>query len=336
MEFKFSKDGDKNLHAEPAGEKNNQRAILVLLLLLVGGFSYVYFFTGVIKPQEAPKPPEATVTQVVKMPLPPRDGDAGKADSKPSDIKREAAASPKAEAPKSAQPAPVAVVAPAAKTSAHTPSSPEEQTNKTAPAVSAVKKSVVAEKKPEPAKTDVKKVSAVVATKPKTSLKPEKSVKAAAGSTAPAGAWSILVGTYVLEDALSTDMGRVRKAGFVPKVKPGARKMSTMNRLFLSEFTDRSAAQAALSKLKRHTSDAFILDHAGKHTVYAGSYLLDARAASEIERLGAAGFPVSLKRAEIAIPSQSLILGPFNSKKTADAVLSKLKIAGVKATLSRR
>jgi cell division septation protein DedD len=349
MEFKFSKGDEEGVQAQPVPEKKNQNALLILILLLVGGFSYVYFFTGIFKPQEASNPVEAPKAQVVKMPLPPRDGETGKADVKPADAKKEAAAAPKAEPPKAAPAPPVtAAAAPAVKAplppsakpkeepKKAEPAKPKEEPKKAEPVKPAEKKTVAADKKPEPAKADAKKVAAEPAPKPKVSPpKPEKSAKAVAASAGSGGPWSILVGTYVLEDALSADMGRVRKAGLDPVVKPGARKKTSMNRLFLSEFSDRPSALAALDKLKRHTSDAFIIDQGGKHTVYAGSYLLDARAASETERLSAAGFKVTLKRAEIAIPSQSLTLGPFSDKKAADAVLGKLKAAGVKAALSR-
>jgi cell division septation protein DedD len=350
MEFKFSKDEVENVQTEPAAEKKKQSALLALLLLLVGGFSYVYFFTGIIKPQEASKPVEAPpAAKVVKMPLPTRDGDAGKADAKPADAKKETVSPPKEQPPKVVQAAPVAVVPPPAKTPPQTAAKVKEEPKKVEapkpkaepktaePAKTVDKKTSVAEKKPEPAKVDAKKVATVTAPVTKSpTAKAEKAPKDESGSTASGSAWTILVGTYVLEDALSTDMGRVRKAGLNPLVKPGPRKKSAMNRLFLSEFADRDAAKAALDKLKRQTSDAFILDHAGKYTVYAGSYLLDVRAASEMERLGAAGFHVSLKRTEIAIPSKSLTVGPYKNKKAADVALGKLKAAGVKAALSRQ
>jgi cell division septation protein DedD len=367
MEFKFSKGDADGAETQPAAEKKNQTALLVLLLILVGGFSYVYFFTGLIKPQEAPKPAEAPAkTQVVKMPLPPSDGgtvktDAKPVDAKPADAKKEAPAAPKAEPPKAS----VAAAVPPAKTPAPPaakpkeepkkaepvkakeepkkaetkkaePAKPKEEPKKAEPAKPADKKPVVAEKKPEPAKADAKKATAAAEPKPKAPLeKSEKPAKTEAAAAASGGPWSVLVGSYVLEDALSADMGRVRKAGLDPVVKPGARKKSAMNRLFLSEFSDRAAAQTVLDKLKRHTSDAFIVEQGGKHAVYAGSYLLDVRAASETERLGAAGFQVTLKRVEIAIPSQSLTVGPFSDKKAADAALGKLKAAGIKATLSK-
>jgi cell division protein FtsN len=39
---------------------------------------------------------------------------------------------------------------------------------------------------------------------------------------------------------------------------------------------------------------------------------------------------------EVEIPSKNLTLGPFKNKKSADAVLDKLKAAGIKASISRR
>lgn len=345
MEFKFSKGDEENLKAEPAGEKKNRSAILILLLLLVGGLSYVYFFTGLIKPQETLKPAATpAATQVVKMPLPPRDDVAGKTDAKPADTGKEATVNKKVEPPKIAQATPVAAGVPAEKTLSKPPATLKEEPKKAGPNRPAEKKTAVAENKPavtdkksEPNKAVIKPLPTVTPPKLKTSpAKSEMPLKVKVSPARSDAAWSIFVGTYVLEDALSTDMGRVRKVGLDPVVKPGARKKSAMNRLFLSEFADRAGAQAALDKLKRHTSDAFILDHAGKHAVYAGSYLLEARAASEMERLSAAGFKVSLKHTEVAIPTQSLTLGPFKDKKTADSALGKLKAAGVKAAISRQ
>jgi cell division protein FtsN len=94
------------------------------------------------------------------------------------------------------------------------------------------------------------------------------------------------------------------------------------------------SAQIELDKLKRVTSDAFMIDSAGMHIVYAGSYVLDARAASEKERLAAAGFSLILKRADVSIPTKNLTAGSFAEKKTAEEILKKLQAAGVKATLS--
>ena len=349
MDFKFSKGGDENMQTESAGEKKSQRAILLLLLLLVAGFSYIYFFTGIIKPQTASKPAEPPVkSQIVKMPLPPAPTDAllAKAETKPAEPKKEEGAvqPPPVKAPLP----PVVVPPPVAKTPPPPPqklkeepkkvelAKPKEEPKKVAPVKVAEKKPVVVDKKPVPAKTDAKKTTNEPAPKPKKIAKHEKPAKGEGGATVSGNTWSVQVGLYVLEDALSNDMGRLRKAGLVPVITPGARKKIAMNRLFLSESADRAEAMSALEKLKRHTSDAFILDQGGKHAVYAGSYLLDARAASEMERLTAAGFKVSMKHAEVAIPSQSLSLGPFSDKKAAEATLNKVNAAGLKAVISKQ
>jgi cell division septation protein DedD len=131
-------------------------------------------------------------------------------------------------------------------------------------------------------------------------------------------------------------MGRVRKAGFEPVVKPSTKKKSSMNRLLVAEFADRSAALSSLENLKRHTSDAFVIEQNGKFAVYAGSYLQTESANLEKDRLKGAGFTVTVKHIDIAIPSQSLSVGPFKTKKDADGALGKLKSAGIKATFSRK
>ena len=150
------------------------------------------------------------------------------------------------------------------------------------------------------------------------------------------GPWTLLAGNYALEETLSADMGRVRKSGFKPIVTPAGRKKTTMNRLLVSESNDRATAQSTLERLKHLTSDAFIIEQGGKFAVYAGSYLLSESARSEKKRLNAAGFPITVKHTEIAIPTQSLSVGPFSSKKGADAALARLRNAGIKATLSQK
>ncbi|MBI2354638.1 MAG: SPOR domain-containing protein [Deltaproteobacteria bacterium] len=351
MDFKFSKDEGKSPQQAASGDKGRQNILLVVLLLLVAGFAYVYLFTGLIRPQEAQKPAEAPAPQVVKKALPPRDGETPRpAAPAPPEAKKETAVA--APTPEKSEPAKVAQAVPtaAAPTAKETPK-PKEEPRKTEPAKPAAKaplpakaekkeqKPVVAgaeEKKPAPVgkKAPVaaeKKVAAVAAA----DKKPAKVKKAAAeDGKAPAGLWTLVVGSYLLEDALATDLVRVRKAGLEAAVRPGTRRKSPMNRLFLAEYGERSTARAELDKLKRHTSDAFIIEQGGKYAVYAGSYLLDARAASEKERLAAAGFTLALKRVEVEIPSKILTAGSFNDKKAAEDALKKLKDAGLKASLS--
>ncbi len=332
MDIKFSKDSG-NSEQEAHGEKKNQNALLVLLLVLVGGFTYIYFFTDLIKPQETPKTAElsAPAPQIVKIPLPARDG---------SPVVPGVKTPEKVETPNAAATAPVTPAAPAAKPAV--PAKPVQvPTTKPAAAIKPVPTPAVKaaplpanvkEKTKKTITTKTADTKPAVAAKKSIQAKAPNDAKAKKPSTAP---WSVMVGNYVLEETLAADMGRVRKAGFKPAIKPAVRKKTMMSRLFVSEHSDRVAAQSTLEKLNRYTSDAFVLEQGGKFAVYAGSYLQKEAASSEKERLKAAGITATVKHADIAIPTQSLSVGPFKNKKEAETALGRLKSAGIKATLSQ-
>lgn len=355
MDFKFNKDTGDSPKQAVGGEKGRQNILLVVLLVLVGGFGYIYFFTGLIRPMEEQKPAEAPPPQVVKKPLPSREGEAtkGAAPAVP-EMKKEVMAPVKPEPTKTVQAVPAPPVAKAVPR-------PKEEPPKPAPLKPVEKKALPAtpgkqpqkqvvakaeEKKPAPAE---KKQSAMVQKKTPPAAPAEKKVVAAKKPAAKAekkpvsepgqtsgGRWTVTVGNYLLEDALAADMVRVRKAGLEAAVQSGAKRKAPMNRLLLSEYDDRVVARAELDKLKRYTSDAFIIERGGKFAVYAGSYLLDSRATSEKERLAAAGFTLTLKRTDVAIPSKLLTAGTFSDKKSAEAALKKLKDAGLKPSLIRQ
>lgn len=372
MDFKFSKDSDSE--EASSAPKGRQNALLVLLLILVGGFAYLYFFTGLIRPQQQNKPSPAPAPQVVKMPLPPHGGEGSKAETAPAqtDKKAAATASPAVpEHPKAAQapsvPAPAvtqpakqkepAVKAEAAKPAEKkplpVPAAPKSQKAAAPDAVAAKKPAVAA--KQAPAET---RVAAVVpgdskgAAVRKPVPKPKSPATVAAKAVTPtangtsgqqkaAGGgegthWTVVVGTYLLEDALGADLIKVRKAGFEAAVQPGGRKKTSMHRLLLARYDDRASAQASLDRLQRHTADGFVIDEGGTYAVYAGSYLLDSRASMEKDRLAAAGFVLTLKRAEVAIPARRLVAGSFADRKRAEAVRKQLNDAGLKATLVRQ
>lgn len=369
MDIKFSKD-DGSPQQGAGEEKSKQNILLVALLVLVAVFGYIYFFTGLIKPTQEQKVAEAPpVSPVVKKPLPSPDGKPAKVAADGDDVKKDAAAPVKPEAAKAAPAAAApAVVKPVAKPVALEAAKPKEAVKKVEAPQAVVKKSLpvvakagqskpaaqvkkqpeVAEKKPLAAKNDEKKPSnvskpaekatarpAAADNQKKDAQKPAKKELLVSGDAGHSGRWTVLVGNYVLEEAMATDLARVRKAGLNAYILPGAQKKNHMHRLQLAEFTDRASAQLELDKLKRHTSDAFIIDSAGMHVVYAGSYLLDARAMSEKERLGAAGYSLTLKRADVSIPTKNLTAGSFAEKKEAMDTLKKLQAAGVKATLLR-
>jgi len=382
MDIKFGKDSNDTRYDAGDG-KGKQNALLVVLLLLVGVFAYIYFFTGLIKPAEEKKAGEGApaATQVAKKPLPPAEGGAAKPEAAQA-VKPEAAPAPEAkpaapEAPKTkadqkpaddvqaavkkplpgaAQPAPAKPAAapapakPAAAPAAKPAAAPAAKPAVAKPAPPAEKKvAAVTETKPQPAKEAEKKpadakaapakpaAAAAVAKPKKEAPKPAKKEAAAAPTkSSGTGDWAVLVGNYILEEALAADLTKVRKAGLQVTVVAGGAKKTHMNRLLLAEYTDRDAAQAELAKLKKYTSDAFMIDRAGMHAVYAGSYLLEARAASEKDRLGAAGFKLTMTRVDVSIPSKNLVAGTYADKAAAEDALKKLKVAGLKASLTRQ
>jgi cell division protein FtsN len=352
-------------------EKGKQNMLLVVLLILVAAFAYLYFFTGLIKPQVAQKPPETQSPQVVKMPLPPRDGnpavaspsgtEAGApknavATAKPEPRKvAEAGAPEEPKKPVPAKPSKAAtpekkLVTPEKKsvTPEKKPITPEKkgavpEAKKPKTAAAAKQQPVAAVKKPAPAKENEKVAKAVVkvpAGPSETTKKPAHAALhdkegAKAVSANGKGPWTVVVGSYVLEDAMATDLARIRGTGLETNIKEGGRRKSGMNRLLAGEYPTRADAQKELDTLKKYTSDSFILGQGGKFAVYAGSYLLTERADSEKERLAAAGIKLTIKHAEVSIPAKYLTAGTFSDKKAADAAVKKLKGIGFKATLSR-
>jgi len=327
MDFKFSKDSGDSLQHEAPDEKRKQSALLLLLLVLVGGFTYIYFFTGLIKPLEVVKTAAvstpAAEPPIVKMPLPPREAEPAKPGVQPvqkPEILKTAAVTPIAVKPAPVPAKTISTPIPAAK-----PAAPPAKPSPVA--ISAAPKE---EPKKIAAKPTIKKTETVVGAPNK---KIHTTIKAKKTATGP---WSLVVGNYVLEEALSADLGRIRKAGFQPVVKASTRIKSAMNRLFVAEFPDRDSSQPTLDKLKRHTSDAFVIEQEGKFTVYAGSYMQDWAANSEKERLRGAGFAVTIKHVDIAIPSQNLSIGPYNSKISVDSAVAKLNRLGIKATIVQK
>ena len=349
MDFKFSKDADPE-NKQPVTEKGSQNSLLLLLLILVGGFAYLYFFTGLIRPQQEQQSAEAPAPQVIKNPLPPPAGQNGVVPAAPA-----ATAVTATSEPKSPEPVPATTAAlqeskknidpptadpkskkkelsAPAKASATPKSSAAKEVKKASSSVPASeKKPIAAAVTPKAPKETAHAVSGTKTAKASTG----KSAIRVHDASAVEGPWTVVVGVYALEDAMATDMVRVRKAGFDASLQAGPPKKMVMNRLYLSELPERSAAMSELNKLKRHTSDAFILEQGGTFAVYAGSYLLDARAASERERLAAAGFPLTVKRVDVSIPTRKLTAGRFSNRQAAEAALRKLKSAGLKPALTR-
>lgn len=338
MDFKFDAGGTGE--AAPQGQdKGRQTVLLFVLLLLLGGFGYLYFFTGLIRPQEQPAPPQPA-PQVVKQPLPARDGVQSQMSSAvqpaapviPAKAPAPAIAATPSAAP--ATPAPAskpAAVAPtkspaavkpaatAAKPAAPKPAVDMKSTAKPAQAAKAEPIKPVAAVKPAATpKVAAKKVSA-----PKAATKP---------AVAPAkvgGPWTVVVGSYVVEERLAADMARVKGAGLTPVMTSGQRHMTTMHRLKYGEYPDRETAQQAVELLKKKAGDGFAIQKAGKHEVFAGSYAQPGSAQAEQQRLAAAGVKVTIQKSQVGVPSRKLTAGTFTDRAAAEAALKKLKQAGI-------
>ena len=325
-------------------------AMLFLSIVLLMGICSCDLY----KPQQDQKSAESSAQQVHKLPLPQRGAQA------PTGDHPVAPAVSKESGPDAGESAkPVQVAAPVTAPVTKTMPAPSEATKKAAAVSPCEKKALpahvdtkdqkkaatvkgeskspqqvkkaqppVAEKKTAPAGEAAK--SAVVVSKQVQREKP--AVPSAKQNTQmePARSWVVAAGPYLLEEVLAHDLAKVRKVGVSATVQQGGRRKTSMHRLFLAQFGDRAAAQGELDKLKKITSDAFVLDHAGKHDVYAGSYLLNSRAASEKERLAAAGFTVTVKQVDVAIPSKRLLVGTYRDKDAAEAAAKKLKNAGLK------
>jgi len=315
MDLKHSKESTDN--DVPAQEKGRQTGMLVLLLILLGGFGYLYFFTGLIRPQEPPPAPQPA-PQIVKQPLPNRDAVV------PGAAKPAAPNAPATPVPA----APVAPVAPVA-------TLPQKPVNGKAAAAPAVKA-------PEPAKS----AGAVVKVEPKKAVPAKVTEKAVAVAKEPqakqaapvpkkvtaykqGGPWTVVVGLYVVEETLASDSAKIKKAGLTPVMTSGPKRAVAMNRLFYGEYASKQDAQQALATLQRAGGSGFLVQRGDMHEVYAGSYAVLSGAMSEQQRLEAAGVKVTIKKVQVPLASRKLTAGTFTDRKAAEGALKKLKVAGI-------
>jgi len=324
MDFKFDA-GSKGDAAHQGQDKGRQTLLLVLLLLLLGGFGYLYFFTGLIRPQEQPVAPPP-VPQVVKQPLPARDGVQAQMSSAVQPVAVPVAGTAPAAVPAAV---PALPAAGAAKPSA-APATLQPASKPVVPAVKPVAPVVKpAAQKPVVATKPAASTPAVV---PQVATKKAPVSKPALKPVAPAktgGPWTVVVGNYVLEEKLAADMARVKAAGLTPVMTSGQRHMTTMHRLKYADYADRAMALQAVEMLKRTAGDGFALQRSGKHEVFAGSYAQLASAQAEQQRLAAAGITVSIQKSQVGVPSRKLTAGTYTSRALAESTLKKLKQAGI-------
>ena len=335
MDFKFDA-GAKGDAAPQGQDKGRQTLLLVLLLLLLGGFGYLYFFTGLIRPQEQPVAPQPA-PQVVKQPLPARDGVQSQMSSAVQPGVPAAPTSAPAQASKPATSPSVApaVPPPASKPAAVAPAKAPAAVKPATPAAKPVAGEKPTAKPAQAAKAEPVKPVATVspAVSPKTAAKKASASKPTPKSTATTarvgGPWTVVVGSYVLEEKLAADMARLKAVGLTPVMTSGQRHMTTMHRLKYADYADRDTALQAVELLKRTAGDGFAIQKSGRHEVFAGSYAQLASAQAEQQRLSAAGIKVSILKSQVGVPSRKLTAGTFTDRRVAESTLKKVKQAGI-------
>lgn len=339
MDFKFEKGYEND--APQGQDKGRQTILLIVLLLLLGGFGYLYFFTGLIRPQEQPTPPTQPVPQMVKQPLPAREGASAPAQPagapgastpaappavKPAPSPSAPGAAKPVKPTKSAVPAPSQQ--PAVKAKAAAPSDKADTSKAGAsgvqPAASKTARSAHAEK-PKTAAT-AKKATARTTAKRAAASKPAAKAKPVAKLGGP---WTLVVGSYVLEDRLAADMAKVKGIGLSPAMTSGQRHLTTMYRLKYGEYADQGTARQAVELLKNKAGDGFAIQKGGRHEVFAGSYAQLESARTEQQRLAAIGIKVGIQKSQVGVPTRKLTAGTFTNRAAADGALKKLKLAGI-------
>lgn len=332
---------------------SSQKLLLCVLAILLAVFGYLYFFTGLIKQHGGESPVSPPQAQQIKQPMPPRpDEQAAKeqAVAAKETVPPVAPAPAEKSAPAASKAAPKQVPAPAAKPAA-APVKPAEAKPKvaaSAPTPQPAAKPVKAEKQAVPAKPPAKAAAEKVSPQPKkvakaTVAKPtEKQVAAKEAKKAPEKAQAVKEsqpGLYRLESgevlsARKADqvVAELKKAGFTSVEKKLSHEDRTMQRLFVAEYDDVQAARDEQQKLSKTADGVFVLPVNGKYQVYAGSYELEKRAASERDRLAAKGLQVSVRKASVKVPVYR-VTAKAKVKSKADEMAARLKKAGVGASV---
>jgi hypothetical protein len=318
---------------------NSIRTLLLTLVLVIAGASYVYFFTDLIRPDNGSSKSLQSSAAPEKKPLPPR-----------TDQQKEGSTSAKPLADKAQSnplPPPVAAVtptkpAPAVKSAEHSslPAKKEQtkdavpvQTVKTAPPPVGVK-AVPQPAKPTQAKAAQSKANSNLPKSAKEIISPE--LKTASGKSDKkvekkiTGAYSLLIGDFVPDKTMTTALVRLKKNGISPVKKEVVFANEPMNRLLVGEYTDQDVSVAELQKLKKLTGDAFLIAEADKYSLYAGSYFTDSRLKQESTRLAAKGVKTVVRTVHVKIKVTRIRAGSFTSAESAHIAAHELGKTGLK------
>jgi hypothetical protein len=301
---------------------------ILILLILAGGFGYLYFFTSLIVPHEGPPPPPVAVPEVKKS-MPPKPGDQPVAPAPvAADATRAAAAKPAV--PTAPAPKPAAAPAP--------PAAPVAAVAKPAPAPAPA----AAKPAPAPAKKDaapaVKKVETPVA-KPAPSAPKKEEPKAAAKPASPVAekqvakkktdSYTIAVGEFSAGEEAGAIEARLAKLNIKPVKKTAMKKNRKMTRLFSGTYADYDAYSVALEKLKKSANGVFAIEKDGKYSLYAGSFSSAKGAEKEKRLLQTKGVSVQLQPVLLLMSYVKISAGHFAAKSDAAKSASRLRAEGI-------
>jgi sporulation related protein len=350
----FNRKQESDFDGQQKDSPGKSKASLLVLLVLVGGFGYLYFFTSLIVPHEVPSPPPATVPEVKKS-MPPKPGEQpaapapAAADAAKPEAAKPAAIPAPAPAAQSAAPAkPAPAVAPAKPAPAQTQAAAKPAPAAPAPAQpQAAVKPAPAPPAPAPAKKEaqpaVKKEEAPAAkpapAKPAAAPAAKKEEPGTAKAALPAAekpavkkkavTYTIAVGDFPAGEEAAAAEAKLAKLKIKPVTKQALKKSRKMTRLFLGAYTDYDAYTTALEKLKQSAKGAFGVEKDGKYSIYAASFSSAAGAEKEKKLLQAKGVSVQLQQVVLPLSTVKLGAGHFASKVDAEKAAARLKAEGL-------
>lgn len=344
----FSKKSASDQGAPQSGSAGTSKTLPLLLLLLIGVFAYLYFFTNLIVPHESTEPKPAAPSPEVKQSMPPRPETAAvPAAGQPAAGQPTAVAPPAPAGAKPAPPAPApAKAAPSAATAAK-PAPPAAAGAKPTPAATATTKPATTKPatpapaataaKPAPPVTTAAKPAPPAAGKPAApaaaakepakpaaanakgaKVEPAKAAAAEPKATKKPATYTLVAGPLPEGSALAAAEATFAKHHIKPLQKRVSRSGRTMNRLFFKSYGDYDAYAGGLETLKKSAKDAFAIEKGGKYFVYAGSYSSATLAQKEKSRLRQAGITVEIQKATLPGTSVTVTAGSFSSKAAAN------------------
>ena len=343
----FKKKSSEFDEQENQGSGKSKGSLLVLLVLLAG-FAYLYFFTSLIVPHETPLVKAPEVSMEVKQSLPPKPAvlpanPLPAAAKKPEEAKPAAPPAPpaaKPTVPPVAVPAPVKPAAPVAAAPASAkPVAPVPAPQPSAAAKPANLPPVPATPKKEaaaPLKKDAPKPAKAAEQKPAQAVQPKKEAKSA---KAPAPAkpvvrkkpesYTIFAGEFPAGEEAAAAEAKLARLAIKPVTRQETKKSKSMNRLFYGAYTDYDAYSAELDKLRQSAKGAFGVEKDGKYYLYAGSFSSKERVEKEKKDLAAKGITLQAQLVILPLSTVRLTAGNFAAKGEADKAAARMKGAGL-------